>query len=231
MPKVVTDKEKIERLTKALKDQKEESKKEISKLKKDRRSLKSKVRYLSGKQSSNVNVSSSDMVTLQRENQTLKEVVEKVNANLKSIAYEAHINSRRAKGLECDLEASEKRYNELLSKTAKDLAECLHYSPTYNDRINSERFNNGEMTDNEGFYFFRPGTLLIEINPKNGRPLRQVDYMVISEKFEHNIRYIEAIRNYKAYRANNPNLTDDELHRYIHQKGMELLPLYKDYII
>lgn len=55
--------------------------------------------------------------------------------------------------------------------------------------------------------------------------------MVISEKFEHNIRYIEAIRNYKAYRDNNPNLTSDELHKYIHQKGMELLPLYKDYII
>lgn len=231
MPKVVTDKEKIERLTKALKDQKEVSKKEISELKKVCRALKAKVRYLSGKQSSNANVSSSDMVTLQRENQTLKEEVEKLNANLKSIAYQSHIDSRRIKGLKCDLEASEKRYNELLSKTAKDLAECLHYSPTHNDRVNMERFNNGEMTDNEGFYFFRPGTLIIEINPKNGRPLRQIDYMVISEKFEHNIRYIEAIRNYKAYRMNNPNLTDDELHRYIHQIGMELLPLYKDYII
>lgn len=231
MPKVVTDKEKIERLKKALKDQKEESKNEISGLKKDRRALKTKVRYLSGKQSSNANVSSSDMVILQRENQTLKEEVEKLNANLKSIAYQSHIDSRRAKGLECDLEASEKRYNELLPKTAKDLAECLHYSPTHNDRVNMERFNNGEMTDNEGIYFFRTGTLLIEINPKNGRPLRQIDYMVISEKFEHNIRYIEAIRNYKAYRDNNPNLTSDELHRYIHQIGMELLPLYKDYII
>ena len=231
MPKVVTDKEKIERLKKALKDQKEESKKEISGLKKVCRVLKAKVRYLSGKQSSNVNISSSDMETLQRENQTLKEEVEKLNANLKSIANEAHINSRKAKGLECDLEASEKRYNELLSKTAKDLAECLHYSPTHNDRVNMERFNNGEMTDNEGIYFFRTGTLLIEINPKNGRPLRQIDYIVISEKFEHNIRYIEAIRNYKAYRDNNPNLTSDELHRYIHQIGMELLPLYKDYII
>ena len=231
MPKVVTDKEKIERLKKALKDQKEESKKEISGLKKVCRALKAKVRYLSGKQSSNVNISSSDMETLQRENQTLKEEVEKLNANLKSIANEAHINSRKAKGLECDLEASEKRYNELLSKTAKDLAECLHYSPTHNDRVNMERFNNGEMTDNEGIYFFRTGTLLIEINPKNGRPLRQIDYIVISKKFEHNIRYIEAIRNYKAYRDNNPNLTSDELHRYIHQIGMELLPLYKDYII
>lgn len=231
MPKVVTDKEKIERLTKALKDQKEESKKEISELKKDRRALKAKVRYLSGKQSSNVNISSLDMETLQRENQSLKEEVEKLIANLKSIAYQSHIDSRRAKGLECNLEASEKRYNELLSKTSKDLAECLHYSPTHNDRVNMERFNNGEMTDNEGIYFFRSGTLLIEINPKNGRPLRQIDYMVIIEKFEHNIRYIEAIRNYKTYRDNNPNLTSDELHRYIHQKGMELLPLYKDYII
>ena len=231
MPKVVTDKEKIERLTAEVASLKKENKEIKKALNSECRKLRAKVSYLSGKQSSNVNISSSDMETLQRENQMLKEEVEKLNANLKSIAYQSHIDSRRAKGLECDLEASEKRYNELLSKMAKDLAECLHYSPTHNDRVNMERFNNGEMTDNEGFYFFRPGTLIIEINPKNGRPLRQIDYMVISEKFEHNIRYIEAIRNYKAYRDNNPNLTSDELHKYIHQKGMELLPLYKDYII
>ena len=195
MPKVVTDKEKIERLTAEVASLKKENKEIKKALNSECRKLRAKVRYLSGKQSSNVNISSSDMETLQRENQMLKEEVEKLNANLKSIAYQSHIDSRRAKGLECDLEASEKRYNELLSKMAKDLAECLHYSPTHNDRVNMERFNNGEMTDNEGFYFFRPGTLIIEINPKNGRPLRQIDYMVISEKFEHNIRYIEAIRN------------------------------------
>lgn len=231
MPKVVTDKEKIERLKAEVASLKKENKETKKVLNSECRKLRAKVRYLSGKQSSNVNVSSSDIETLQRENQTLKEEVEKLNANLKSITCQSHIDSRRVKGLECDLEASEKRYNELLSKTAKDLAECLHYFPTHKDRVNMERFNNGEMTDYEGIYFFRPGTLLIEINPKNGRPLRQIDYMVISERFEHNIRYIDAIRDYKAYRMNNPNLSSDELHCYIHKKGMELLPLYKDYII
>lgn len=229
MPKVVTDKERIERLNTENTSLKKEFKEVKKALNNECRKLRAKVRYLIGKQSSNLNISTSDMETIQKENEALKEEVAKLNANIKSITYQSHINSRKAKGLECDLEASEKRYNELLSKTAKDLAECLHYSPTYNDRENLERFNNGKMTDNEGGYFFSPGTLLIEISPKNGRPLRQIDYMVINEKFAHNIRYIEAIRNYKAYRANNPS--DGDFRRYVYQKGMELLPFYKDYII
>ena len=88
MPKIVTDKEMIERLKKALKNQKEESKKEISELKKDRRALKAKVRYLSGKQSSNIDISLSEVEKLKTQNQKQSESINRLENQLQSAKSE-----------------------------------------------------------------------------------------------------------------------------------------------
>lgn len=69
------------------------------------------------------------------------------------------------------------------------------------------------------------------MNPKTGRKLRRFDFWIIQEKFGNHLKYREAANDFKAFKANNPNLTLDEILNYAYQKGMELLPLYKDYII
>lgn len=139
MPKVVTDKEKIERLTAEVASLKKEKKEMQKELKSDRRKLRAKVRYLNGKQSSNTNVSSSEVDKLKTQNQKQSESINLLKSQLTSAQSEI-----------------------------SDLKGSSQWREDENNKYRLHCFLKGMQTDKALNLFYDTETLIVTINPLNG---------------------------------------------------------------
>lgn len=201
MPKVVTDKEMIERLKKALKNQKEESKKEISELKKDRRALKAKVRYLSGKQSSNIDISLSEVEKLKTQNQKQSESINRLEDQLQS-----------AKSELSTVKGSTENYVSEIGKMS------LYY------------YHAGWQCDNMDRPFFDPQTLIIKINPLNGEMVTLLEQNTILAIIQNDEEYIAALKRFEPYKDTHINPYSNEC-ELLYNEGKALLPKYINHFI
>lgn len=139
MPKVVTDKEKIERLTAEVASLKKE-KKEMQKVyNSECRKLRAKVRYLSGKQSSNIDISLSEVEKQKKQIQKLLES-----------------NNR----LECQLTSAQSEISDL-----KSSSQCRE---GIDNQYRLHCFLKGMQTDKALNLFYDTDTLIVTINPLNG---------------------------------------------------------------
>lgn len=201
MPKVVTDKEMIERLKKALKNQKEESKKEISELKKDRRALKAKVRYLSGKQSSNIDISFSEVEKLKTQIQKQSESINRLESQLQS-----------AKSELSTVKGSTEIYVSEIGKMS------LYY------------YHTGWQCDNMDRPFFDPQTLIIKINPLNGEMITLLEQNTILAIIHNDEEYIAALKRFEPYKDTHINPYSNEC-ELLYNEGKALLPKYINHFI
>lgn len=201
MPKVVTDKEKIERLTKALKDQKEVSKKEISELKKVCRALKVKVRYLSGKQSSNIDISLSEVEKLKTQNQKQSESINRLESQLQS-----------AKSELSNVKGSTEYYVSEIGKMS------LYY------------YHTGWQCDKMDKPFFDPQTLIIKINPLNGEMVTLLEQNTILAIIQNDEEYIAALKRFEPYKDTHINPYSNEC-ELLYNEGKALLPKYINHFI
>lgn len=135
--------------------------------------------------------------------------------------------------IEDRIQSNPNEYKNTFIQVATHVTACINYSPTDNDKENLERFNKGLLTANTDRLFFSPYSLLITINPKNGRPFCELDELFLMLRIKNNCPYVYATvieQIIKVIKA--PIVTiDEQLVKEIYYKGMELLPLYKDYII
>lgn len=201
MPKVVTDKEKIERLTKALKDQKEVSKKEISELKKVCRALKAKVRYLSGKQSSNIDISLSEV---EKQKDQIQKLLESNNR------------------LECQLQSAKSELSTVKGSTENYVSEIGKMSLYY--------YHNGWQCDNMDRPFFDPQTLIIKINPLNGEMVTLLEQNTILAIIQNDEEYIAALKRFEPYKDTHINPYSNEC-ELLYNEGKALLPKYINHFI
>lgn len=201
MPKVVTDKEKIERLTKALKDQKEVSKKEISELKKVCRALKAKVRYLSSKQSSNIDISLSEVEKLKTQNQKQSESINRLESQLQSTKSELST-----------IKGSTENYVSEIGKMS------LYY------------YHSGWQCDNMDRPFFDPQTLIIKINPLNGEMVTLLEQNTILAIIQNDEEYIAALKRFEPYKDTHINPYSNEC-ELLYNEGKALLPKYINHFI
>ncbi len=201
MPKVVTDKEKIERLKKALKDQKEESKKEISGLKKGCRALKAKVRYLSGKQSSNIDISLSEVEKQKKQIQKLLES-----------------NNR----LESQLQSAKSELSTVKGSTEYYVSEIGKMSLYY--------YHTGWQCDKMDKPFFDPQTLIIKINPLNGEMVTLLEQNTILAIIQNDEEYIAALKRFEPYKDTHINPYSNEC-ELLYNEGKALLPKYINHFI
>ncbi len=77
-------------------------------------------------------------------------------------------------------------------------------------------------------FMFSSQTLLININPQSGRMLEEIDNIALKYILERNNEYKQALHELNNFKETNPSRT--ELMNWTYQKGMELLPLYRDKI-
>lgn len=201
MPKVVTDKEMIERLKKALKDQKEESKNEISGLKKVCRALKAKVRYLSGKQSSNIDISLSEVEKLKTQIQKQSESINRLESQLQS-----------AKSELSTVKGSTENYVSEIGKMS------LYY------------YHTGWQCDNMDRPFFDPQTLIIKINPLNGEMVTLLEQNTILAIIQNDEEYIAALKRFEPYKDTHINPYSNEC-ELLYNEGKALLPKYINHFI
>lgn len=201
MPKVVTDKEKIERLKKALKDQKEVSKKEISELKKVCRALKAKVRYLSGKQSSNIDISLSEVEKQKNQIQKLLES-----------------NNR----LESQLQSAKSELSTVKGSTEYYVSEIGKMSLYY--------YHTGWQCDKMDKPFFDPQTLIIKINPLNGEMVTLLEQNTILAIIQNDEEYIAALKRFEPYKDTHINPYSNEC-ELLYNEGKALLPKYINHFI
>lgn len=139
MPKVVTDKEKIERLKAENASLKRENKETKKALNSECRKLKAKVRYLSGKQSSNVDISLSEVEKLKTQNQKLSESINRLESQLTSAKSEI-----------------------------SDLKGSSQWREDENNKYRLHCFLKGMQTDKALNLFYNTETLIVTINPLNG---------------------------------------------------------------
>ena len=139
MPKVVTDKEKIERLTAEVASLKKE-KKEMQKVHNSEcRKLRAKVRYLSGKQSSNIDISLSEVEKQKNQIQRLLESNSRLESQLTSAQSEI-----------------------------SDLKGSSQWREDENNKYRLHCFLKGMHSDKALNLFYDTETLIVTINPLNG---------------------------------------------------------------
>lgn len=139
MPKVVTDKEKIERLTAEVASLKKE-KKEMQKVHNSEcRKLRAKVRYLCGKQSSNIDISLSEVEKLKTQNQKQSESINRLKNQLTSAQSEI-----------------------------SDLKGSSQWREGIDNQYRLHCFLKGMHSDKALNLFYDTETLIVTINPLNG---------------------------------------------------------------
>ncbi len=121
------------------------------------------------------------------------------------------------------------------------------YRQSWDDRKQLRYFNEGKrywiyVGDEDGDFsrplyrasMFSTNYLIISIHPDNGRELSGIDQYAIQQYLNRNYHtqreYTKAMNELKEFKKNNPNIAEDELVEWAYQKGMELLPLYRDKI-
>lgn len=231
MPKVVTDKEKIERLTKALKDQKEESKKEISELKKVCRALKAKVRYLSGKQSFDVSINAKEVDIIKKE---YDKVVKERNDISESIQPLKSMNEQ--------LCTENDKLKERISQLERTVSFYESQPQKADNRLEMVGFIKGKPCDSDGNLFFSHEDLIIRINPITGDALTDSEHedilqYLLSKSKEKYAEYLKRIREYQnglfaKDRKSLHNGCPTDLWTYPDMKYLDNLgrELYKDYV-
>lgn len=139
MPKVVTDKEKIERLTAEVASLKKENKETKKAFNSECRKLRAKVRYLSGKQSSNIDISLSEVEKLKTQIQKQSESINRLESQLTSAKSEI-----------------------------SDLKGSSQWREDENNKYRLHCFLKGMQTDKALNLFYDTETLIVTINPLNG---------------------------------------------------------------
>lgn len=139
MPKVVTDKEKIERLTAEVASLKKENKETKKVLNSECRKLRAKIRYLSGKQSSNIDISLSEVEKQKNQIQRLLESNNRLESQLTSAQSEI-----------------------------SDLKGSSQWREDENNKYRLHCFLKGMHSDKALNLFYDTETLIVTINPLNG---------------------------------------------------------------
>lgn len=201
MPKVVTDKEKIERLKAEVASLKKEKKEMQKELKSDRRKLRAKVRYLSGKQSSNIDISLSEVEKLKIQNQKLSESINRLESQLQS-----------AKSELSTVKGSTENYVSEIGKMS------LYY------------YHTGWQCDNMDRPFFDPQTLIIKINPLNGEMVTLLEQNTILAIIQNDEEYIAALKRFEPYKDTHINPYSNEC-ELLYNEGKALLPKYINHFI
>ena len=139
MPKVVTDNEKIERLKAEVASLKKENKEMKKALNSECRKLRAKVRYLSGKQSSNIDISLSEVEKQKNQIQRLLESNSRLESQLTSAQSEI-----------------------------SDLKGSSQWREDENNKYRLHCFLKGMHSDKALNLFYDTETLIVTINPLNG---------------------------------------------------------------
>lgn len=201
MPKLVTDKEKIERLKAEVASLKKEKKEMQKELKSDRRKLKAKVRYLNGKQSSNIDISLSEVEKLKTQNQKQSESINRLENQLQSAKSEL--------------------------STVKGSPE---YYANEIGRMRLYYYHTGWQWDKNEHSFFDPKTLIIKFNPLTGEEVIKQRYPII-EEIKNDTEYIEALKRFEPYKDKwsiQPYSDEAEL---LYELGQSLLKKYIHHFI
>lgn len=201
MPKIVTDKERIERLNTEIANLKEETSKEISDLKKERRALKAQLRYHRGKETSAVEISLSEVEKIKAANEQQSENIERLKQQLETAKTE--ISS---------FKNSTEYYCSELGKMS------LYY------------YHTGWECDKMEHLFFDLQTLIIKINPLNGEAVTILEQNTILAKIKDDAEYMEALKRFEPYRDKRiyPYTNESEI---LTNEGKALLPKYINHFI
>lgn len=201
MPKVVTDKEKIERLKAENATLKKENRETKKALNSECRKLKAKVRYLNGKQSSNIDISLSEVEKLKTQNQRLSES-----------------NNR----LESQLQLAESELSTVKGSIEYSIGEIGRMSLYY--------YHSGWQCDKMDRPFFDPKTLIIKFNPLTGEDgVKQLNSIV--EAIKDDPEYIDALKRFEPYKDKwiiQPYSEEAEL---LYELGQSLLKKYINHFI
>lgn len=171
MPKVVTDKEKIERLKAEVASLKKENKETKKVLNSECRKLRAKVRYLSGKQSSNIDISLSEVEKQKKQIQKLLES----NNRLKNQLTSAQSEISDLKGSSQCREGIDNQYR-------------LHC------------FLKGMQTDKALNLFYDTDTLIVTINPLNGCYVTVEQNNLILDLLKDDEDYKKALNEFSPYK-------------------------------
>lgn len=171
MPKILSDKEKIERLTNELATLKAERKAIISNLKKERRGLKASRKYFANRQTDNVNISSSEIEKLKFQSQLQSENIKQLENKLKSTQNELSSIKNSSEWVE----AEENKYT----------LYC---------------FLGGLQTDKYLNFFYDTQNLIVKINPLTGEDVTLEQYNKIMNLLENDDDYKKALNEFSPYK-------------------------------
>lgn len=201
MPKVITNKERIDRLTKELAKLKAEKDSAISYLKKEVRALKASKKYYANRQSNNPTVNLSEVEKLKSKIQLQSDYIEQLKRELSDANHRISL-----------LKSSDEWY----------------IKQDYKMRLYN--FYCGLPCDKTLIPFFDPTTLIIRFNPFTGKSLGfEVDKII--EIIKNYPDYKEALQKFEPYKdiwQIEPYSDEGEL---LYELGKSLLPLYIDYFI
>lgn len=171
MPKVVTDKEKIERLTVEVASLKKEKKEMQKAFNSECRKLRAKVRYLSGKQSSNNDISLSEVEKLKIQNQKLSESNNRLKDQLTSAQSEI-----------------------------SDLKGSSQWREDENNKYRLHCFLKGAQSDKALNLFYDTETLIVTINPLNGSYVTVEQNNLILGLLKNDEDYKKALNEFSPYK-------------------------------
>lgn len=248
--------QKIARLEKKI----EEQKKEMTEIKKDRKRLNYAVDKLKRQneklsaQSSKEDVKR--MSELESQIEELKSAIETKDAEMakEEERYQRLLSDYRKINTDVDAIRKEiwkdknKFEEETMKRAIENIVKSMDgvYSQSWDDKRQLKYFNEGRRY---WFYgnndedcsipvqcctMFSTNNLIIAIHPDKGRELSGIDKYAIQRYLYANYKteklYRKAMEELKEFKENNPNVANEELVEWAYNKGMELLPLYKDKI-
>lgn len=238
----------------------DEQKKEMTKIKKDRKRLNYAVDKLKRQNKKLSAQSSKDDVkrirTLERQIEELKSAIEIKDAEMakEEERYQRLLSDYRKTNIDVDTIQKEiwkdknKFEEETMKRAIEDIVKSMDgvYSQSRDDKRQLKYFNEGRRY---WFYgnndedcsipvqcctMFSTNYLIIAIHPDKGRELSGIDKYAIQRYLYTNYKteklYRKAMEELKEFKENNPNIADEELVEWTYHKGMELLPLYRDMI-
>lgn len=238
-----TPKQKMERLERTVAERNET----IKALNKENRQLNSQLKKIGQETAAEKDdVISSLQSQIQEQNQQYLNEIDRKTAIIKK--YETKIERLD----EINKKLSDDHYRFSLELSANKMFQIMetisklkNYRPCDVEKERVRSFQNGEHTykayfgrnplnpDEDDFPsplpFFDVRNLLIWIDPKTGRELNTLDYVNINGHIHNRYDYIIAQMELKEFRKSAPS--KEELDDFVYKKGMELLPLYEEWIL
>lgn len=201
MPKIITNKERIDRLTKELAKLKAEKDSAISCLKKEVRALKASKNYYANRQSNNPTINLSEVENLKSKIQQQSDRIEQLKRELSDANHRISL-----------LKSSDEWYIEDIN------------------RMKLYNFYTGMHCDRTENPFFCPETLIIKFNPFTGKSLGfEVDKII--EIIKNYSKYKEALQKFEPYKDIWQIESYSDEGELLYELGISLLPLYIDYFI